>query len=135
MIPFRVQAYEERFGWETKKEPKIYSQTLILGQATLFDKIEAYKPRKNAKQLLFLNETNERNPRFSQLKAYNLRSNYTKPNANIVGPVRMAFLDIVSTYASGSGVGAGTIIASTITIGYRLLTMYVASILKENNMY
>lgn len=79
----------------------------------------------------------KRNPRFSQLKAYNLRSNYTKPNANIVGPVRMAFLDIVSTYASGSGVGvgAGTIIASTITIGYRLLTMYVASILKENNMY
>lgn len=46
MIPFRVQAYEERFGEETKKEPKIYSQTLILGQATLFDKIEAYKPKK-----------------------------------------------------------------------------------------
>lgn len=93
--------------------------------------------QKNAKQLLFLNETNERNPRLSQLKAYNLRSNYTKPNANIVGPVRMAFLDIVSTYVSGSAVsvGAGIIIASTITIGYRLLTMYVASILKENNMY
>lgn len=58
MIPFRVQAYEERFGEETKKEPKIYSQTLILGQATLFDKIEAYKPKK--RQTTPLSEWNER---------------------------------------------------------------------------
>lgn len=59
MIPFRVQAYEERFGEETKKEPKIYSQTLILGQATLFDKIEAYKPKKK-RQTTPLSEWNER---------------------------------------------------------------------------
>lgn len=51
-----------------KKQPKIYSQTLILGQATLFDKIEAYKPKKNAKQLLFLNETNEKKPSIFPVK-------------------------------------------------------------------
>lgn len=42
-----------------KQEPKIYSQTLILGQATLFDKIEAYKPKKK-RQTTPLSEWNER---------------------------------------------------------------------------